>query len=152
MAPLDDILIKRRRGRLGASEQRRLDSARRASPEYDLVLLAHEVFDRDGRPAPGDAERLRELVDAVGSAPPRAADALRGRGRCERRRALSGRARCASCGVSAAARRSARATARRRARPRTSAPARHACGTPRAGAAGLARAATLGTRHAVIVA
>jgi TolA-binding protein len=75
MAPLDDLLIKRRRGTLAAAERRRLDSARRASPEFDLVLLAHDVFERDGSPQPGDDERLRELALAVERAalPPRAA-------------------------------------------------------------------------------
>jgi TolA-binding protein len=74
MAPLDDLLIKRRRGTLAAAERRRLDSARRASPEFDLVLLAHDVFERDGSPQPGDDERLRELALAVERAvlPPRA--------------------------------------------------------------------------------
>jgi hypothetical protein len=65
MEPLDDLLIKRRRGTLAAAERRRLDSARRASPEYDLVLLAQGVFERDGSPEPADAERLRELAQAV---------------------------------------------------------------------------------------
>lgn len=65
MEPLDDLLIKRRRGTLAAAERRRLESARRASPEYDLVLLAQDVFDRDGAPEPADAERWRELARAV---------------------------------------------------------------------------------------
>jgi TolA-binding protein len=65
MEPLDDLLIKRRRGTLAAAERRRLESARRASPEYDLVLLAQGVFERDGSPDPADAERLRELAQAV---------------------------------------------------------------------------------------
>jgi TolA-binding protein len=65
METLDDLLIKRRRGTLAAAEERRLDRALRASREYELALLAHEVFDRDGEPLAGDAARLRELVDVV---------------------------------------------------------------------------------------
>jgi TolA-binding protein len=81
MEPLDDLLIKRRRGTLVAAERRRLESARRASPEYDLVLLAQDVFDHDGAPQPADAERLRELVQAIERRlppPPRASAPWRG--------------------------------------------------------------------------
>jgi TolA-binding protein len=65
METLDDLLIKRRRGALTAAEARRLDNALRASREYELALLAQDAFERDGEPGAGDAERLRELVDAI---------------------------------------------------------------------------------------
>lgn len=86
MAPLDDLLIKRRRGALTGAERRRLDNARRVSPEYDLALLAHDVFERDGEPQPGDAERLRALVEAVERELPRVPSASRGRWRSLLRR------------------------------------------------------------------
>jgi TolA-binding protein len=65
METLDDLLIKRRRGALAAADERRLGRALLASREYEVALLAQHVFDRDGEPRAGDAERLRELVDAV---------------------------------------------------------------------------------------
>jgi TolA-binding protein len=71
MAPIDDLLIKRRRGALTAAEGRRLDTARRAAPEYDLALLAHDVFEADGSSQPDDAERLRRLVEGVERRMPR---------------------------------------------------------------------------------
>jgi TolA-binding protein len=65
MDTLDDLLIKRRRGTLGDAEERRLTAALRASSEYELALLAGDAFDREGAPAPGDPERLRQIVRAA---------------------------------------------------------------------------------------
>jgi TolA-binding protein len=62
MVTLDDLLIKRRRGTLSEVEARRLSAALRATREYELALLAGDVFEREGAAAPGDAQRLRALV------------------------------------------------------------------------------------------
>jgi TolA-binding protein len=65
MDTLDDLLSKRRRGALSDAEERRLTAARRASSEYELALLAGDAFERDGAPAPGDPERLRQIIRAA---------------------------------------------------------------------------------------
>jgi TolA-binding protein len=62
MVTLDDLLIKRRRGTLSEVEARRLSAALRATREYELALLAGDVFEREGAAAPDDAQRLRALV------------------------------------------------------------------------------------------
>ncbi len=62
MATLDDLLSKRRRGALSAAEERRLRVAVQSSSEYELSLLAGDAFDRDGAPAPGDAELVQRIA------------------------------------------------------------------------------------------
>jgi TolA-binding protein len=65
MDTLDEMLIKRRRGLLPRAEERRLRVAVQTSSEYELSLLAGDIFDREPLPGPEDAELLRDIVAAV---------------------------------------------------------------------------------------
>jgi TolA-binding protein len=65
MDSLDDLLIKRRRGLLQGTEEQRLHKAVRGSLEYELALLAGDVFEREGAARPGDRERLEQLARAT---------------------------------------------------------------------------------------